>query len=86
MALNHSHLTPLDFTLVPCQPPRRLWPVLVMRTLICVLPFASDTVGLFPPPENFTPARQASWGLFMLVRPVQGAAAAAAVSMYGAFA
>ncbi|KAI7839424.1 hypothetical protein COHA_006825 [Chlorella ohadii] len=45
----------------------RLWPVLVMRTLICVLPFASDTVGLFPPPENFTPARQASWGLFMLL-------------------
>ena len=39
-----------------------------MRTLMCALPFVSDTVGLFPP-TGFTPLRQVGRALFMLVRP-----------------
>jgi hypothetical protein len=45
----------------------RLWPVLVMRTLMLALPFVSDTVGLFPPPQDLALARQAGRALFMLL-------------------
>ena len=38
-----------------------------MRTLILALPFASDTVGLFPPQQHLNPACQFSRALFMLV-------------------
>lgn len=73
-----STLLPATFTCTHprrCQPwlnsphlLRRLVPVLVMRTLMCALPFVSDTVGLFPP-TGFTPLRQVGRALFMLVRP-----------------